>query len=335
MCEMRCDDSAFVKWAVVLLSACAACAASPLAWAQAYPAKPVRMIVGFPVGGTADIVARILGRRLGERLQSQFVVDNRSGAGSVIGSEIAARAAPDGYTLLMISSSHAISAGFREKLPYDPIRDFAGVSLVAAAPNVVVVNPSLPVKSIGDLIELARAKPGQLNYGSSGVGGNSHLAGELLKRMANIELTHVPYKGAAPALTDVISGQAQVLLPTLPSVLSQVKAGRVRAIAVTSLKRSAALPGVPTVAESGVPGYEATNWYGVLAPAATPASIIDRLNAAIREALREAYVASDLAAQGAEPVGSTCAEFEAYLKSEIAKWTRVIRDAGLGSGAGG
>jgi tripartite-type tricarboxylate transporter receptor subunit TctC len=300
-------------------------------WAQGYPVKPVRMIVGFPVGGTADIVARIVGRRLGENLRHPIVVDNRPGAGSSIGSEITAKAAPDGYTLLMISSSHAINAGFHKKLPYDPVRDFAAISLVASAPNVLVVNPLLPVKSVSDLIELARAKPGRLNFGSSGAGGSSHLAGELLKRMANIDLIHVPYKGAVPALTDVISGQVQVLIPTLPTVLAQIHAGRVRAIAVTSLKRSPALPKIATVAESGIPGYEATNWYGVLAPASTPAPIVRRLHAGILEALRSGNVADELASQGADPLGTTPGEFESYLKSEIAKWVKVIRDAGLRS----
>ena len=317
---------------VVFLSLAAAAALPGLTRAQTYPQKPVRMIVGFPVGGTADIVARIVSRKLTERFQNQIIVDNRAGAGSIIGSEITAKAAPDGYTLSMISSSHAINAGFRQKLPYDAVRDFAAVALVAAAPNVVIVNPSLPAKSISELIEVARAKPGQLNFGSSGVGGSSHLAAELLKRMANIELTHVPYKGAALALTDVISGEVQLLLPTLPTVLSQIKAGRVRAIAVTSLKRTPALPNVPTVAESGVAGYEATNWYGVLAPAGTPAFIVEKLNAGIREALRSADVMSELAGQGADPIGSTPAEFERYLRSEIAKWTKVIRDAGLAPG---
>ena len=307
----------------------AATGALPVVRAQDYPVKPVRMIVGFPVGGTADIVARIVSQDLGTRLRHQFVVDNRPGAGSVIGSEITARAAPDGYTLLMISSSHAINAGFNKKLPYDPVRDFAAVTLVASAPNVLVVYPALPVKSVADLIELARAKPGQLNFASSGSGGSSHLSGELLKRMANIDLTHVPYKGAAPALTDVISGQVQLLFPSLPTVLTQIKAGRVRAIAVTSTKRSATLPDVATVAEAGVPGYEATNWYGLLAPAFTPKPVIGKLNAAILAALRTTEVADAFAGQGADAMGSTPGEFESYLKSEILEWTKVIRDAGV------
>ena len=287
------------------------------------------MIVGFPVGGGADIIARIIGQRLSEQYRQQIVVDNRPGAGSAIGSELTAKSAPDGYTLLMISSSHAINAGIHKKLPYRPVDDFAAISLVASAPNVLVVTPSLPVKTVADLIALARARPGQLNFASSGTGGNSHLSGELLKRMAGIELTHVPYKGAAPALTDVISGQVQLLFPTLPTVLTQLRAGRVRAIAVTSLKRSPALPEIPTIAESGVPGYEATNWYGVLAPASTPKTIVDAINAGILEALRSPAVADAITAQGADPVGSTPAEFATYLKSEVEKWSRLIRDAGI------
>ncbi len=301
----------------------------PVGWAQVYPTKPIRMIVGFPVGGTADIVARILGQKLSERFQYQIVVDNRPGAGSAIASDITARAAPDGYTLLLISASHAVNAGFHAKLPYDPVKDFAAVTLVASAPLVLVANPSLPAKSVAELIEMARARPGQLNFASSGTGGSSHLAGELLKRMANIDLTHVPYKGAALALTDVISGQVQLLFPSLPTALPQIKAGRVKALAVTSTKRSAALPEIPTVAESGVAGYEATNWYGVLAPAATPKHIVAKLNAEILQALRSTDVTDAVSRQGADPLGTAPGEFENYLASEIAKWAKVIRDAGI------
>ena len=317
--------------ALVSISWVAMCALLPAASAQTYPTKPIRVLVGFPPGGGADIVARILTPKLAENLQQPIVIDNRAGAGSAIASEITAKAVPDGYTLVLISSAHAINAGLPKKLSYDALNDFAGVALVAAAPLVLVIHPGLPVKSVSELIDLARAKPGELNFGSSGSGGTSHLAGELLKRMGKINLTHVPYKGAPQALADVISGQVQLLFPSLPTTLPQIKAGRVKAIAVTSARRIAALPDVPTVAESGVPGYEATNWYGVLAPAGTPKPVVDKLNGAIVETLHSADVTEAIVRQGAEPLRSTPAEFERYLKSEISKWTTVIQKAGVRS----
>ena len=314
---------------LVITTLLVVCACATPAAAQTYPSKPIRLLVGFPPGGGADIVARILMPELAESLQQQIVIDNRAGAGSAIASEIAAKAVADGYTLLLVSSAHAINAGLPRKLSYDALTDFAGVALVAAAPLVLVIYPGLPVKSVTELIELARAKPGQLNFGSSGSGGTSHLAGELLKSMAKINLTHVPYKGAPQALVDVISGQVQLLFPSLPTTLPQIKAGRVKALAVTSAKRATTLPEIPTVAESGVPGYEATNWYGMLAPAGTPQSIVQKLNGAVLRALRTADVNDALVRQGAEPLPSTPADFERYLKSEIAKWTTVIRQAGV------
>lgn len=301
----------------------------PASAAQVYPAKPIRMIVGFPVGGAADIMARIVGQKLGESFGHQIVVDNRPGAGSAIASDIAAKAAPDGYTLMMIGASYAVNAGLYKKLPFDPIKDFAAVILVASAPVVLVASPSLPVKSVAELIETARARPGQLNFASGGTGSITHLSGELLKSMANINLTHVPYKGGSLALADVISGQMQLLFFALPGALPQIKAGRVRAIAVTSTRRSGAAPEIPTFAESGVAGYEATSWSGVLAPAATPKLIVGRLNAEILRALRSRDVIDAITRQGADPLGSAPGEFESHLKSEVAKWTKVIREAGL------
>jgi tripartite-type tricarboxylate transporter receptor subunit TctC len=297
--------------------------------AQKYPTKPVRMIVGFPPGGAADIVARILGKKLGESMNAQFVVDNRAGAGSAIGAEIAAKAPPVGYTLFVTAGTIAVTAGLQKQLPYDAVKDFAPVSLAASTPNVLIAHPSLPVKTVADLVELARAKPGQLNFGSGGNGTMTHLSGELLKLMTGVQLTHVAYKGAAPAITDVMSGQVQLAFAALPGALPQIKAGRVRAIAVTTTRRSPSAPDVPTVAESGVPGYEASNWYGVLAPAATPAPIVGRLNAEIGRALREAEVADALRRQGLDPLPSTPEEFARYLKADIAKWTKVIRAAGI------
>ena len=303
---------------------------SPVTWAQDYPARPIRFIVGYPPGGAVDVLARIVGPKLSDSFGQQIVIDNRTGAATVIASEITAKAAPDGYTLFMQDiPSHAINASLYKKLPYDPIKDFAGVTMVASGPQVIVANPSLPIKSVTDLIEMARAKPGQLNFASGGSGSTAHLAAELLKMMANINLTHVPYKGGALAMTDVISGQVQMLFFSLTGALPQIKAGRVRAIAVTSAKRSGAAPEIPTVGESGVPGYEATNVYGVLVPAATPKPVVGKLNAAILQVLRSPAVSDEITRQGADPRGSTPGELENYLKSEIAKWAKVVRAANL------
>ncbi|MCC6531092.1 MAG: tripartite tricarboxylate transporter substrate binding protein [Burkholderiales bacterium] len=298
---------------------------APGASAQAYPAKPVRIIVGFPSGGVTDIVARIIGQKLSENLGQQFVVDNRPGGGSVIASEITAKAAPDGYTLSLISTSFAINTGFYKTLPYDPIKDFAAVILASSAPQVLVANLSLPVKSVADLVNLARAKPGQLNFASSGTSSTSHLAGELLKSLANIDLTHIPYKGgAAVMMPDVISGRVQLSFLSLPGTLPQIRAGKVRAIAVTSTKRSAAAPDIPTFAEAGIAGYEAASWSGLAAPAATPKTIVARINAEALRALRSPDVIAAIERQGADTLGSSAAEFEAYLKAEIAKWKKLI-----------
>jgi tripartite-type tricarboxylate transporter receptor subunit TctC len=304
-------------------------ALTPGALAQWQPTRPIRMVVGFAPGGTADIMARILAPRLSERFQQTVVVDNRPGAGSSIGSEITAKSPPDGHTVSMISGSHAINAGLYAKLAYDSARDFAGISRIADTPCVLVVHSGLAAKSVSELIALARAKPGQLNYGSSGTGGSSHLAGELFKTMAKIEMTHVPYKGASPALIDLMSGLVQVLLPALPSAIAQIKAGRVRALGVTSLKRSPAMPDLPTVAESGLPGYEVTNWYMVLAPAHAPKPVVDAWNAATIQALRTHEVKEAIERQGAEATPSTPAEADRYLRSEITKWAGVVRKAGL------
>jgi tripartite-type tricarboxylate transporter receptor subunit TctC len=314
----------------VIVSLLVIAVVSPVTWAQVYPARPIRFIVGYPPGGAVDVFARIIGAKLSDSFGQQIVIDNRTGAATVIASEIIAKAAPDGYTLFMQDiPSHAINAALYKKLPYDPVKDFAGVTMVASGPQVIVANPSLPIKSVTDLIEMARAKPGQLNFASGGSGSTAHLAGELLKMMANINLTHVPYKGGALAMTDVISGQVQMLFFSLTGALPQIKAGRVRAIAVTSAKRSGAVPEIPTVGESGVPGYEATNVYGVLVPAATPKPIVGKLNAEILQVLRSPAVTDEITRQGADPQSSTPEGLENYLKSEIAKWAKVVRAANL------
>jgi len=296
--------------------------------AEHYPVRPVRIVVGFPPGGAADIVARIIGNKLVDIWGQNIVVDNRPGAGSTLGAEIAARAVPDGYTLMVVSSSYAASAGLYRKLPYDPIAAFAPISLVASTPQILLANPSVPVKSLNDVLSLAKASPGKYNYGSAGNGSTTHLAGELLCSMAGVKMTHVPYKGGALALTDTIAGHIQYMFFTVPPALPHVKAGKVKAIAVTSLKRSPSLPDVQAAAEV-VPGYEATNWYAVLAPAGVPKPVVGRIVSGVREALKDSAVKSAISNAGADPLGGPPEELAKYLRSEIAKWSRVIKEAGV------
>ena len=306
-------------------------AAVPPANAQsaAYPTKPIRLLVGFPPGGGADVAARVLGSRMSESLGQQIIVDNRPGAGSAIASEIAAKATPDGYTLVSIGSSHAVNAALYPKLPYKPAADFSAIVLVATAPVAITAHPAVPAKTLKELMALARARPGQLNYGSAGVNGINHLAAELLKRTAGFDIALVPYKGVAQALPAVMAGEVQLMFASLPGSIVQIRAGRIRAIAVTSAKRSNAAPDIPTVAESGVPGYEASSWFAFLAPAGTPKSIVARLNAEALKTLQTAEVRDALIRQGMDPTGSTPGEADAYLRAEIAKWTRVVKEAGI------
>jgi tripartite-type tricarboxylate transporter receptor subunit TctC len=293
-----------------------------------YPTKPVRLIVPFPPGGGNDTMARTVGQKLSEAFGQQVVIDNRGGAGGNIGAEIAARAAPDGYTLFLGGTgSHGTNPNLHAKLPYDPVKDFAPISLIASAPLLVVVPPSLPVRSINELIQLAKARPGQLNFASSGTGTIAHLAAELLNSMANIKIQHVPYKGTGPALTDLLSGQVQLMFNSAVSMLPQVRGGKLRAIAMTGTKRLAAMPDLPTVAESGVPGYEAASWYGVLAPARTQRAIVDTLNREIVKITRIPELRERLAADGAEPAGTSPEEFAAHIKRELARWAKVIAQA--------
>ena len=297
--------------------------------AQNYPSKPVRMIVAYPPGGGTDIVGRMMAQKLSENFGQTVVIDNRGGAAGNIGSEIAARSAPDGYTVLMGNvAPNAINVSLYARLGYDPVRDFAPISLVASTPNILVVQPSLPVKTVSDLVALAKAKPGTLNYPSAGLGSSSHLAGELFDNIAAVKMVHVPYKGGGPALTDLLGGQVQLMFATMPAAMPHVKAGKLRAIAVTSAKRSPAMPELPTVGET-LNGYEAATWYGLLAPAGTPPPIIMALHAEIVKIIGVAQTKERLLAQGFEPVGSTPAEFAAYIKTEIAKWGKVIKAAGI------
>ena len=298
--------------------------------AQSFPVKPLRLIVPFAAGGGSDLVARTVAQKLTETLGQPVVVDNRAGAAGTIGAEIAAKAPPDGHTLLMGSSGPlAINPSLYAKLPYDAARDFAPVALVTIMPFLIVTHPSLPVQSVKDLVALARARPGELNYGSPGNGSTTHLANELLKAMTGIRITHVPYKGVAPAATDLISGQVQVLTGDLSTLLPHVKSGRMRGLAVTSARRSSLLPAMPTVAESGVPGYDATGWFGVLVPAGTPAPIVERLNAAIVKGASSPDARERLAALGGEVAAGTPEQFAAYVRSEAAKWGKVIRTIGV------
>ncbi len=313
-------------WLIAGLLGAAVCAA------QDYPGKPVRMIVPFAAGGGTDFVARIVGQKLHETLGQPLVIDNRGGAGGAIGTELVAKAAPDGHTLLLGSAGPlAIQPGLSARLGYDPVRDFAPITLVTSMPFVLVAHPSLPVKNARELIALARAKPGQLNFGSSGSGATTHLATELLKMLAKIDAVHVPYKGVAPALADLMAGQVHFMSGDLNTVLPPVKAGRLRALAVTGAKRSPLVPDLPTIAESGVPGYAASGWFGVLAPAATPRNIIARLNALIVQGIATTDTRERLAALGGEVVGNTPEEFAAYLRDDLAKWTKLIRVIGLKS----
>ena len=288
------------------------------------------MIVGYPPGGGTDIVARMVAQKLSENFGHTVVVDNRGGATGNIGTEMAARAAPDGYTILMGNvAPNAINVSLFAKLPYDPVKDFEPVTLVALTPNILIVNPSLPVKTVKEFIALAKAKPGTLNYSSAGIGSSSHLAPELLAILAGIDIVHVPYKGGGPGLVDVLSGQMQFMMTTMPAAMPHVKSGKVRALAVTSARRSQSLPALPTIDEAGVKGYEVSTWYGVLAPAHTPKPIVTKLHDEIVKILGVAETRDKLLAQGFEPVGSTPDEFGAYIKSEIAKWGKVVKTAGI------
>jgi tripartite-type tricarboxylate transporter receptor subunit TctC len=314
---------------IFVVIGCAAAAIASTAAGQAYPTKPVRMIAASSPGSAVDIVARIVAQKLGEQLGQQVVVDNRAGAGGNLGAELAAKAAPDGYTLFMGTPAHAINTGLYRKLNYDLIRDFAPVSQVTSGQYVVIVHPSLPVKSIKELIALARAKPGQLNYASAGSGNATHLAGELFSSAAHVKLVHVPYKGSGPALTDVVGGQVQLMFCNLTAALPQVKTGRIRALAVTGPTRAAAAPELPTVIEAGLPGYTVISWFGVLVPAATPRELIMKLNAELARTMSAPDVRDRLAADGAEPTTGTPEQFGTFLRAEITQWTKVIKNAGI------
>ncbi len=302
---------------------------SALAQAQPYPTKPIRLIVPFAPGGGTDITARAIAMKLTEALGQTVVVDNRAGANGTIGADIAAKAPPDGYTLSMISSSHSVNPSIMKKLPYDLITDLAPITQATSQPYALALHPSVAAKSVKELIALVKAKPNSLNYGSSGTGGLSHLSGALLCSMAGITMTHIPYKGGSPALTDLVGGQIQLLFSTILQAQSQLKGGRVRALAVTTAKRSAGAPDLPTMHEAGVTGYEVAGWYGMVAPLKTPAAIIARLNTETVKALRGSDIKDKLAADGSEPVGSTSEAFGLHIKTEVAKWNKLVKEASI------
>jgi len=308
---------------------CASMASSSLALAQAYPNKPIKMIVPIGAGSLTDIVGRAVAQGVSQAWGQPVVADNRAGANGTIGVEIATKSAPDGYTLTMISSSHSVNVSLYKKLPYDLIKDLSPITQATTQPYALVVHPSVAAKSVRELIALAKAKPGTLNYGSSGTGGLSHLSGALLSSLAGLTMTHIPYKGGAPAMTDVIAGQIQMLFSTILQSHAHIKAGRLRALAVTTVKRSAGAPELPTMQEAGVPGYEVAGWYGVLAPAKTPQPIIAKLNQEIVRILQTQEMKDRLSADGSEPVGTTPEQFGAHIRSEVAKWSKVVKEAGI------
>lgn len=297
--------------------------------AQKYPDRPVRLIVPFAPGGGTDVLARFLSTKLSEGLGVGLVIENRGGAGGTVGTEVAARSAPDGYTVLFTSASHSFNANLYSKLNYDSLKDFAPVTLVALVPHLLVVHPSLPVKNVKELVSLARRRPGEVFYGSGGAGSSVHLAAVLFTTTAKVEMTHVPYKGGGPAMIGVMAGETSVMFPTMQSALPHVKSGRLRALAISTATRSPAVPDIATVAESGVPGYDATGWYGMLTPAGTPQAAINRLHAETVKILTAPDFKARLAAEGAVAVGNTPAQFDKFIRDETAKWAKIIRDLKL------
>ena len=315
-------------------AACTALAGAGLlgsgaAMAQAYPSKPVTIVVPFAAGGTTDILARIIGQALTAELGQSVVVDNRAGAGGNIGGQAAAKATPDGHTLFMGTvGTHAINASLYKKMPFDPVKDFAPLTRVANVPNLLVANPAQPYKSVKDLIAYAKANPGKVNFGSSGNGSSIHLSGELFKSLAKVDMQHAPYKGSAPAVTDLLGNQIGIMFDNMPSAIQHVRSGKLVPLAVTTAKRSPELPNVPTIAEAGVPGYEATSWFGMFAPAGTPAPVLAKLNAAIVKVLAQPDVKKKINEQGAEVYSETPEQFAAFIQAESVKWGKVVKESG-------
>ena len=318
------------RYTCVLCVAAVFAAASGESFAQAgYPARPVRLIVPSSAGGGTDIVARIIQPKLAERLGQPVVIDNRPGAGTMIGIEIAAKSPPDGYTVLMGLSTLAINSAIYKKVPYDPMRDFAPITQLISSPAVLFVHPSLPVKTVKELIAFARARPGQLNYASAGTGTFPHMSMELFLSMAGLKMEHIPYKGTGPAMIDMLAGQTATMIAPILTPIPHIRSGRLRGLGITSAARSPVAPEIPTIAEAGLPGYEAVQWYGALAPAQTPRDIVARLHREITAILQMPDVRKRFAGDGTHPVGSTPEEFRGYIQSELAKWAKVARSAGI------
>ena len=296
--------------------------------AQSFPTKPLKIIVPFPTGGTVDFFARVISTKLSEALGQSVLVENRAGAGGNIAAEAVAKAAPDGYTLLMGSEIIAINTSLYSKIGYDPVKDLAPITLVGTVPNILIVHPGLPVNSVNDLIALAKKTPGKISFASTGQGTSTHLSSELFKLMANIDMLHIPYKGGPPAIADLISGQVNMMFINMPTGITHVRSGKAKIIAVSSIKRVSQLPDVPTVDQAGVKGFETSAWSGLYAPAGTPADIINRLNAEVVKILKQPSVREQLMAQGAEPVGDTPEEFSRFTLAEISKWAKIIKISG-------
>ena len=302
---------------------------APAQTSDAWPSRPLRFILPFPPGGGTDILGRLIAERMTASLGQPVVTENRGGAGGNVGAEAAARSAPDGYTIVLVAPSLAISTSLYSKLSYDPVKDFAPISLVAKVPNVMVTHPSVPVGTLAEFIRLAKTKPGEMNFGSGGSGTSNHLAGDLFNIVAGVKLVHVPYKGVNLAMNDVLSGQIHLVVIGVPAAAPHIKAGKLRALALVAPQRAAALPEVPTVAEAGLPNFEVTTWYGILAPAGTPKTIVTRLNAELVKTMHSPDLKERLAAMATDPATSTPEEFADYIKREIAKWGEVVREAGL------
>lgn len=306
---------------------CATLLMSPIADAQSFPSKSVRLVVPFAAGGSTDIVARMLGQKLSEIWGQPVIIENRAGGSTVIGTDVVARSAPDGLTLLVTPAPFTIVPSLIGKLPYDPHKDFAPITLINTTPLVVVVHPGVPARDVQELIRLARARPGALNFGSSGSGGSNHLAGELFSAMAGVKMVHIPYKGNAPALADLVGGHVDLVFNGLTSAIAQIQSGRLRALAVTSLNRSEALPDLPTLDEVGLKRFQAVAWNGLTAPAGTPQAIIEKINADVRRIIKSPDLVQRLRSEGSDPVGSTVAEYTTFLREEIVKWSRIIQQA--------
>jgi len=319
----------FFHPALSVLALALLCATGSAQAQKDYPSRPIRMLVGVVPGGATDILARIFAQKLAESWQQQVVVDNRPGANQIVAADLTSKAAPDGYTLQMIPAGFAINPAMHPRLPYDPIRDFTAISMVAMVPNVMVVHPSIPVKTVGDFVAYARARPGQFSYGSSGVGSPSHLCGELLSSLARLQMTHVPYKGQGQAMIDLLGGHLKLAFPSIPASIPFIKGGRLIALGIATNRRSSALPDVPTIDESGVKGYDVSAWYGVIGPPKMAKPLLAKINGELNRILRTPEVSQAMSQQGADPLGSTPEEFAKSIATDIPKWKKVVADAGI------